>query len=185
MVEQRFLDAIGLAVELHEPQIRKVRGDAYIGHIFAVTALVMTYGGNTDEIVGALLHDVVEDAGYSLDDIRAKFGDEVADIVDTVSERGKGEVSYKDRKRDYAARLEAGSESALFVSLCDKTHNLETTLNDLRDELPVWEHFDPATFEWYYGLLLDVYEKRATESDRIARLTTRVARVYDEIIGTF
>ena len=64
--------------------MRKKTGIPFIAHILGVTAIALEYGANETEAIGALLHDTVEDCGGTerLRDIREKFGDGVAGIVD-------------------------------------------------------------------------------------------------------
>ena len=77
----RFTKAITLAAEAHEGQERKGTGIPYITHPVAVAALVARYGGDEDQQIGALLHDVLEDAGEDWALRIAEFGDPVLSIV--------------------------------------------------------------------------------------------------------
>src|SRR5438477_9923924 len=80
----RFEQALVYAAMLHSGQGRKGTSIPYISHVLSVTALALEHGANEDEAVGALLHDAVEDAGGAprVDDIRARFGQTVAMIVE-------------------------------------------------------------------------------------------------------
>ena len=69
--------AYDVADEQHADQIRK-SGDPYITHPLAVANILAELGMDTTTLVAALLHDTVEDTGYSLDALTAEFGDEVA-----------------------------------------------------------------------------------------------------------
>ena len=60
---QRFEEAFLYASQVHGGQVRKGAGTPYIGHLLAVTAIVIEYGGDEDQAVAALLHDAVEDQG--------------------------------------------------------------------------------------------------------------------------
>jgi (p)ppGpp synthase/HD superfamily hydrolase len=79
----RFAAAMTYAYLVHGGQRRKGSGTPYIAHILGVTALAIEYGANEDESIAALLHDAAEDGGgeATLAEIRARFGDAVADIV--------------------------------------------------------------------------------------------------------
>ena len=66
-----------VAERLHDGQMRK-SGDHYITHPLAVTTILADIGMTEPTLVAALLHDTVEDTSYSLDQLRADFGDEVA-----------------------------------------------------------------------------------------------------------
>src|SRR5512139_3145691 len=80
---RRFEDALVYATQAHAGQRRKKTAVPYVAHLLAVCALVLEDGGDEDEAIAALLHDVVEDQGGSsrAADVRRRFGDRVADMV--------------------------------------------------------------------------------------------------------
>ena len=100
---ERFKRAFDLALELHGTQTRKGSEIPYMGHLLGVTSIVIDDGGSETEILAALLHDGPEDAGgeETLDRIRTEFGDEVAQIVDLLSD------TFEDPKPPWKARKEA------------------------------------------------------------------------------
>jgi (p)ppGpp synthase/HD superfamily hydrolase len=77
----RFESAAMFACCHHYRQIRKGNGSPYITHPFAVAALVGEYGGDEDQAIAALLHDLLEDCGVKLGEISSRFGDRVAEVV--------------------------------------------------------------------------------------------------------
>ena len=86
---QRIGDAYVLAREAHKEQRRK-SGEPYIMHPVAVATIVaeeLRLGANP--IIAAFLHDVVEDTPYTVEDIRERFGDDVAFLVDVVTKKKK------------------------------------------------------------------------------------------------
>lgn len=159
-VSQRFHDALAFASELHRAQARKSTTIPYIAHLLAVASIVMEAGGTEDEAIAALLHDGPEDQGGkpTLDVIRTRFGDGVADIVASCSdtfETPKPEWSI--RKREYIEHLKSATKEALLVSASDKLHNARATLRDLREKGPsVWDRFTGTReqiLENYAGLI--------------------------------
>jgi (p)ppGpp synthase/HD superfamily hydrolase len=84
----QFEDALVYAARVHAIQKRKGTDIPYIAHLLAVTALVLENGGDADEAIAALLHDAAEDQGGRprLEDIRRRFGDRVAKIVEGCSD---------------------------------------------------------------------------------------------------
>src|SRR5262249_19328403 len=80
----RFDEAVVYAHAVHVGHARKVTGAPYIGHLMGVLSIVIDDGGSEDEAIAALLHDAAEDCGgrERLEDIRARFGDAVAKIVE-------------------------------------------------------------------------------------------------------
>ena len=83
LLTSRFNDAFRFAHELHRAQTRKGTPIPYISHRMTVSALVIEHGDNEDQAIGGLLHDAAEDQGgaETLDEIRRRFGDPVAEIV--------------------------------------------------------------------------------------------------------
>jgi len=98
----RFDRALLYATHVHGGQVRKGTSTPYVAHLLAVAATVLEYGGDEDLAIAALLHDSVEDQGGKarLDDVRNRFGEGVARIVeacsDSLADMGKGE-----RKADW------------------------------------------------------------------------------------
>ena len=94
---QRIKDAYALAEQAHEGQKRKT-GQPYIIHPIAVANIAaeeLELDANT--VIAAFLHDVVEDTPYTVEDIRERFGDDVAFLVDAVTKRKK--EKYKNTKQ--------------------------------------------------------------------------------------
>jgi (p)ppGpp synthase/HD superfamily hydrolase len=163
---ERFAGAFQLAFELHRAQTRKGSGIPYIGHLLGVTSIVIDNGGSEDEAIAALLHDSAEDQGgrQTLQRIRERFGDAVADIVEHCSDHlDEPAPPWRERKERYLARLEHAPGPALHVSLADKVHNVRTIVLDYR-ELgdPLWDRFNAQRDEvlWYYRSLAEVFGRR-------------------------
>lgn len=128
---QKFDTALSLALEAHAGQIRKGTENAlglplpYITHPVAVATLVQRYGGNEDQVIAALLHDVLEDGGPQwADPIRDAFGGQVLDLVQFCTDGlpdAQGQKSpWRERKERYLAHLRAAEGDGVLVSACDK-----------------------------------------------------------------
>src|SRR5436309_2152016 len=76
-------EALRVATEAHSAQKRS-SGEPYIVHPITVAETVAEWGLDHEAIMAALLHDVVEDTPISVDDLRKRFGDKVAELVDGV-----------------------------------------------------------------------------------------------------
>jgi (p)ppGpp synthase/HD superfamily hydrolase len=125
-----------------------------------VTSIALEYGASEDEAIGALLHDAAEDGGGEarLAEIRARFGDEVAEIVlgcsDSLAEHPDEKLPWRARKEAYLGHLHGASPAVCLVSAADKIHNVRAIMRDytaLGDE--VWDRFQgrrEGTL-WYYG----------------------------------
>jgi len=163
----RFVEAMSYAAEKHGTQTRKGSDIPCLGHLLSVAGYVIEADGTETEAIAALLHDAAEDQGGqdTLDEIRRKFGAEVARIVEECSDTVvTPKPPWRKRKEQYIRHLRKASDSALLVSLADKLHNAHAILRDFRahgDEL--WQRFttdDPQDHLWYYHSLLEVYRKR-------------------------
>lgn len=156
----RFMAALETAVRLHAPQTRKGTEIPYVSHPLAVAALVLEHGGDEDEAIAALLHDIIEDV-RPIETARAavdSFGPRVRQIVEAVSDsHEEHKAPWRQRKEAYLAHLPAASPSALLVSAADKVHNARTILLDLGVAGPaVFERFTAgaAGTLWYYRALV-------------------------------
>lgn len=173
----RFNQALTMATQAHNGQIRKGTENAqgiatpYITHPVAVAALVVRYGGDEDQAIAGLLHDVLEDGGPKwAEPIRAQFGARVLSMVqactDGVPDATGQKPPWKQRKESYLAHLAESSGDALLVSACDKLHNLSCIVSDLR-ELgdAVFDRFTASKDQtiWYYTELARVLVGRVPE----------------------
>jgi (p)ppGpp synthase/HD superfamily hydrolase len=159
---RRFDDAFRFAAQKHAWQTRKRTDVPYISHLMSVAALVLEAGGDEDQAIAALLHDVVEDCGGEpvLQDVRQRFGDRVARIVEGCTDAYTvPKPPWKQRKLDYLEVLRTADDDIRLVSAADKLHNVRTILSDYRHEGDrVWERFSgrrDGTL-WYYRAVLDV-----------------------------
>jgi GTP pyrophosphokinase len=97
----RINEAFEFARMAHEGQTRK-SGDPYIAHPVAVAMIVaeeLQLGANP--VIAAFLHDVVEDTAYTIDDIRQRFGDDVAFLVSVVTKNSNGHYEVSKHVDNY------------------------------------------------------------------------------------
>ncbi|TFB76340.1 bifunctional (p)ppGpp synthetase/guanosine-3',5'-bis(diphosphate) 3'-pyrophosphohydrolase [Cryobacterium glaciale] len=115
------------AERAHDGQLRR-SGEPYITHPVAVAQILADLGIGTKTIAAALLHDTVEDTEYTLDALRADFGDEIAMLVDGVTKLDK--VKYGDSTQAETVRkmIVAMSKDirVLIIKLADRLHNART-----------------------------------------------------------
>ena len=122
--------AFDTAVDAHKDQRRK-SGEAYIFHPIAVAKIVAAeIGLDATSIAAALLHDVVEDTSYTLDDIERMFGETVAKIVD-----GLTKISSLKKDKDVSLQAENFRKMLLtlnddirviIIKIADRLHNMQT-----------------------------------------------------------
>jgi GTP pyrophosphokinase len=126
--------AYQVANEVHEGQMR-LSGDPFITHPLAVAEILADMGMDPTTIVGALLHDAVEDTDASLDDLRESFGDEVAEIIDGLTKIAKFPFGSPGGRSSEAAQAEnyrkmmvamARDVRVIIIKLADRLHNMRT-----------------------------------------------------------
>jgi GTP pyrophosphokinase len=119
--------AYEVAERLHSGQVRR-SGEPYITHPLAVASILAELGVDTTTLVAALLHDTVEDTVYTLEQARADFGDEVAQLVDGVTKLDKlrlGDAAEAETIRKLILAM-ARDLRVLVIKLADRIHNMRT-----------------------------------------------------------
>ncbi|WP_170323456.1 RelA/SpoT family protein [Cryptosporangium phraense] len=120
--------AYTIAERAHRGQMRK-SGDPYITHPLAVTEICAELGMDTTALVAAILHDTVEDTQYTLDQLRADFGDEVALLVDGLTKLDKVRFGTAAAEAETNRKMivTAGRDPrVLVIKLADRVHNMRT-----------------------------------------------------------
>lgn len=131
----RLRSAFEFAREAHRPQRRK-SGEPYIIHPVCVARIVaeeLELGA--DPVIAAFLHDVVEDTDYSIEDIRNRFGDDVAFLVGVVTKEKKDKYVQSKQVDNYRQILASMQYDvrALLIKLADRLHNMRT-LSSMRPD---------------------------------------------------
>ena len=121
--------AYQLASAAHATQFRR-SGEPYICHPISVAQLLVELGMDSESVAAALMHDVAEDTPVTIDEIRQKFGSEVALLVDGVTKLTQIKFSnVEDRKAENLRKmLLAMSQDVrvMIIKLCDRLHNMRT-----------------------------------------------------------
>ncbi len=125
----KIISAYEFAAKAHEGQKRS-SGEPYIVHPLSVAFILLDLGMDTDTICAAMLHDVVEDTGVTLDEIKKAFGQDVAMLVDGVTKLSKAPIFNQDEQLAENVRkiLLAMSQDirVMLIKLCDRLHNMRT-----------------------------------------------------------
>ena len=125
----KIISAYEFAAKAHDGQMRS-SGKPYITHPLAVAYTLLELGMDTDTICAALLHDVVEDTDATLDDLKKRFGQDVALLVDGVTKLSKIPTSTKEEQQAENIRkiLLAMSQDirVMIIKLSDRLHNMRT-----------------------------------------------------------
>lgn len=124
----RIKAAYELAAEAHSKQIRK-SGIPYITHPIAVARIALVeLGLKTNPVIAALLHDVVEDTDFTVEDIRARFGEDVAYLVGVLTKNSDGNYKVSKQIDNFKHMLDSINYDirALLIKLADRMHNMRT-----------------------------------------------------------
>ena len=129
-------EAYRYADQAHQGVVRKT-GEPYISHPVSVACILADMHMDLPTIMAALLHDVVEDTDISTDDIKEKFGQQVAELVDGVTKLDKIEFQSASvaQAENFRKMLLAMSQDVrvILVKLADRLHNMQT-LEGMRQE---------------------------------------------------
>lgn len=159
--------AIYFATKAHNGQKRKSDKEVdMIFHPYTVAMIIQRAGGSDNAVIAGLLHDVVEDTKYTLNDIVNEFGEDIANIVSEVSE--KKELEWDERKQEAIDRIKTASLDGKLVECADKVSNLETMYNlyeEIGDE--IWNSFKrpKEKQKWYYTEMYKAVIENTTEEN--------------------
>lgn len=178
-------EAIVYATECHKGQFRKGTAIPYIVHPLSMLRFVARLDAPAELQAAAVLHDVVEDTEATLDDVRSRFGDRVAALVEGATEHDKT-LGWMERKQAAISHAEHSEDLELLVLKCaDKLDNLSDIREDheLHGET-IWARFkaDHAAQMWYYGTLTRLFMARLAGSPYEA-LAVQIKSVYEFIFG--
>lgn len=162
--EKSIVDqAIIFASKAHFGQKRKGKDVPYIVHPLEAMSIVASVTSDPELIAAAALHDVIEDTKYTYEDLQAKFGKRVADLVkaesDVEQDDKEHEKSWKERKIEAIEKLKKATRDVQIVALGDKLANIRDMWRDyttVGDKL--WDRFnenDPKLHEWRYKELVN------------------------------
>lgn len=125
----KIVAAYEFAAKAHAGQTR-ASGQPYIIHPLAVAFILLELGMDTDTICAAMLHDVVEDTPVTLDEVKKRFGQDVAMLVDGVTKLGKVPTFTREEQQaeNVLKILLAMSQDirVMVIKLCDRLHNMRT-----------------------------------------------------------
>jgi (p)ppGpp synthase/HD superfamily hydrolase len=176
--------ALAKASAEHAGQVRNgSRGLPYIEHPRMVAATLAERGYPDEVLAAALLHDVVEDSDTTVEDLRAEFGEEIAELVAALSD-DESIASYRERKDEHRARVADADGEALPIYAADKLANMTTLHAAIEAEgIKVADEYEVPL-----GLKLEVWEAdtamltaRAPQLSLLAPLATAISRLAADL----
>ena len=166
-------EAVAFAVVAHDGMRRKKSKVPYILHPMEAAVIVGTMSDDQNLIAAAALHDVVEDAGVSIDEIEKRFGKRVRDLVASETEDKRADLppadTWRIRKEETLSALARTDDIAvLMVWLGDKLANMRSIYRDFKVEgVAMWQRFNQKDVNeqaWYYRTIVRLTERLSDTS---------------------
>lgn len=175
--------ALSFTIRAHDGQYRKHEKDTpYVFHPIIVSLVLKTAGFNDKVVAAGLLHDVVEDTKYSIDDLAKLFGGDVASLVMTCTEFNKS-LSWRERKSQQIKAIYNLPVNNKAIICADKIANLE----DLRIQLRKNGYIDFSVFsadrneqEWFFRSVYNALKENNTD-ERIDILLERYLNAFYDV----
>ena len=166
-------EAIAFAVKTHDGMRRKKSDAPYILHPMEAAVIVGTMTDDQNLIAAAALHDVVEDADITIEEIEERFGRRVRELVQSETEDKRAdlppEATWRIRKEESLEVLKNTNDiGVLMVWLGDKLANMRSIYRDFKVEgVAMWQRFnqkDASEQAWYYRSIVTLTEALADTS---------------------
>ena len=166
-------EAIVFAVKAHDGMRRKKGQAPYILHPMEAAVIVGTMTEDQNVIAAAVLHDVVEDAGITLEEIKEKFGQRVWELVGAETEDKREHLppgeTWRIRKKESLDVLKSTNDmDVLKIWLGDKLANMRSICRDWKVEgHAMWQRFnqkDANEQAWYYRSIAEMTERLSDTS---------------------
>ena len=147
-MSKRLDDAIEFATKKHTEQTRKRENTPYILHPLEAAAVAAELTKDEDILIAAVLHDTVEDTDTSIDEVREKFGNRVAELVESETENKREDLppeeTWEIRKKESLEHLKNSTDPAVKILwLADKVSNIRTLYRLYQKEGDaLWNHFN-------------------------------------------
>ncbi|MBN1683064.1 bifunctional (p)ppGpp synthetase/guanosine-3',5'-bis(diphosphate) 3'-pyrophosphohydrolase [Candidatus Bathyarchaeota archaeon] len=166
VAKEGFVEAFIFSFRSHMGKCRKGTKVHYIVHPLDVASILMKNEAPEVVVIAGLLHDVMEDEGVKVEEIKEKFGVEVAELVEGASEpeQYRGEESsivkketWKTRKTHTIATIKKASYNLKLLSCADKLANIRDMITEFEERgESFWEKFNASKEDqawYYYGML--------------------------------
>lgn len=184
---QELADAFTLASDEHKNDKRK-SGTLYISHPMDVASILLKENASYELVIAGLLHDIVEDTDVKIATILTKYGKQVADYVEAVTEpeelrqpvTGDKTQNWKERKEYTIRKMGRANSEIKLLSCADKLANIRDLISDIRIEGEgFWDKFNAPKEkqQWYYRSMLEAF---ATGPQNIT--DTRTYRDFKECV---
>ena len=156
-----FDQAVKFATEAHSGTERRGKGYPYILHPMEAASIVATLTNDPEMLAAAMLHDTIEDTDVTFEDIRERFGDRVATLVQHETAPLSDNLTWREKKEAQLNKLASAPFDSKVVAMGDKLSNMRGIAWDYRQVgEAVWSRFHAPNgkpdIEWYYRSLAKV-----------------------------
>ena len=186
MMKDLVSEAIVFSTMAHDGMRRRKSDAPYILHPMEVGAIVGTMTDNQEVIAAGVLHDVVEDAGITIEEIGEKFGARVKELVASETENKREELPPEEtwliRKKESIEKLRTtGDIEVLMLWIGDKLSNIRAIYRDyLVEGDALWNKFhqsDISVQAWYYRSIMK-YTERLSDTLAWVEYQTLVEKIF-------
>lgn len=161
---------------------RKKEDINLVFHSVMVGNMLKNIGCSENIVYTGYLHDIIEDTKYSYEDLKERYGKELADNVQKLSENTKI-LNYKERKEEFINRLKTYNNNLILVELADKLQNLVSDyslfLSLGKDALPS----EAKTYEeikWFYTELKKIFNEKLEENSLLERYNNIYEKYFND-----
>lgn len=179
-------EALIFSAKAHDGMRRRKSDAPYILHPMEVGAIIGTMTDSQEVIAAGILHDVVEDAGVTLEEVGEKFGERIMTLVASETENKREELppeeTWRIRKEESLEKLKSSEDvEVAMLWLGDKLSNIRSFYRSFVEEgEALWEKFhqkDVGAQAWYYHSILK-YTERLRDTLAWVELKTLVEKLF-------
>ena len=179
-------EAVAFAVKAHDGMRRKKSESPYILHPMEAAVIVGTMTDDQNLIAAAALHDVVEDAGVTIEEVEERFGKRVRELVESETENKREDLppaeTWLIRKEETLAVLKNTDDMGiLMLWIGDKLANMRAIYRDFKVEgVAMWQRFNQKDVNeqaWYYNTIVE-YTSRLSHTSAWLEYKTLTELVF-------
>lgn len=186
---KRYYEAMNFAAYAHRKQMRKGVDIPYIIHPIECSLIVADITQDEDVIIAALLHDVIEDTEFGYADIKERFGQRVADLVQGETENKRDDqekkLTWAVRKKETIEQLKNADIDSKIICLGDKLSNIRASVKDHENHKDnFWQRFnqtDPKLQGWYYERIRDILSEELSYTDAWKEYNELCAELFGDL----
>lgn len=183
--EHKYRKALEFAREQHKGQKRKVSGKPYIEHPILVAEILIEAGAKEEQVIAALLHDVIEDTPCTRKEIKEKFGGRVLELVELCTdeeyENPTTSENWEERKAKSLEKAKTMDIDAVLIKVADQLANNLSVKKDIKIEgEQIWSHFhaNKEQKRRHQGAIHKIFAERLGENHPIVK---KSQTIYKEI----